>query len=349
MNYSFHKVDLVKDKKQFLQFWSENHETELDNKFKWIYEENPSGKAIVSWAKDSEGNLVGNAGLFLRKFSIKNEYLLSGVGGDFFVSEKHRILGPAIKLQRTLLESVQSGKLDCIYVMPNKDGLPVFKRVGYREVGQFARLVKYINTTSKLQRLKIPISLSKILGPILDFALKLRSFETWHRFKDGAICEEIQNFDERFDELWEKSRLRFTIIGERSREFLTWKYLNDPDDTHKIFTIFNSDRTEIKGYIIYRIQDNSVDVRDMILPSDIKSSNIFMANFLRHVRKGKPESVVINLLENKNIIDRLIEYNFIRGKNDRLFYFYCPKKTIEKYPFLVKPENWLLFYGDRDT
>lgn len=350
MSYTTCQVDIEKDKDDILRLWRHNQPKPLDEKYAWIYEGNPAGKAKVWMVKHSEtGECVGITALFQRKFSVKGESIVAWIAGDFLVNQLHRTMGPAIMLQRSIISAVEKKDMEFIYGFPNKAAEPIMKRVGFRSIGSLTRLVKILKTTSQLRKLGLHKYWIRLLSPFLDFALKLISVETWYRTKKGFVCEELKDFDERFDQLWAEERLRFAAAGERTASFLRWKYLEDPDDANKVFGVFDSSGSVLKGYIVYCFKENSIEIRDFIFSPDRKAIRVLMTCFLRHARSIASESIVIRFLENNNITKKMKRFGFIKRKSSGNVYFYCNDLERNKKTLFGNADSWLLMRSDEDT
>ena len=350
MTYTICRADIEKDKDDILRFWRNNHPKPLDRKYAWIYEGNPAGKAKVWMVKHSEtGECVGITALFPRKFSVQGVSTVAGISGDFLVNQMHRTMGPAIMLQRSIITAIEEKDMDFIYGFPNKAAELIMKRVGFRLVGSLTKLVKVVKTAPQLRELGLHKYWIRLLSPFLDFALKLISVETWYRMKKGFVCEEIKDFDERFDQLWEEERLRFAVAGERTSKFLRWKYLEDPDDVNKVFCVFDSSGSVLKGYLIYCFKENSIEIRDFIFSPDRKAVRVLMACFFRHVRPIASESIVIRFLENNSITKKMKRFGFIKRKNTNNVYYYCNDPERRKKTLPGNADNRLLMRSDEDT
>ncbi len=346
MSYTIYPMTDEKDKDVFLSFWNKYHEESLNEEFNWI-EDNPAGQVIGCLIKDDETkSCVGCFVLYPRRFSVNGVNVRAGVARDFFTRKEHRLLGPAVKLTKGLVSTVDQNKFDFITTFPSRNAEAVMKRAGLKSLGSFTKMVKIMKTSSQVQRRNFPKYLAGAVSPLLDVLLRLFSFETWYRFNGGFICEEIGSFDERFDRLWTEARARFQVLGERTSEFLEWKYLGTPNAEHKIFAIFNSDRTALKGYVIYCMDEMSIDVRDFVFPEDKKATRIFMTKFLRHVRRGSPDSVAIQFLENKETMGLFRSFGFLKARCDRAIYSYCNKHILEKFPLLNNPACWRMPNGE---
>ena len=349
MNYTIYRSSVEKDREELLKFWNENHEKDLNGKYQWIYEGNPAGKATVFLVRDNQkGECVGCLAVFPRQISIKGTNLRAAVVGDLLVHKVHRILGPALKLEKSLISSVQEKEFDLVYGFPNKKSELVMKLAGFECLGSYIRMFRLINTSEPLQKLHFPKFITRVFSPMLNIALKLCVLETWYRSNGRFTCEEIGRFDERFDQLWRKSQSRFEVVGERTSKYLTWKFLENPNAKHKIFAICTPDKTEVRGYIIYCDAEDHIDVRDFILPEGRKAARVFVTCFLRHIKKASPAWVAIRILENKKISKFFRRFGFVRMKRGYNIYYSCNEHVLKTFPLLEDSKNWFLLEGDTD-
>ena len=240
MSYQVVRANIEQDKDIILNFWRENHPKPLDAKFRWMYENNPAGRPIVWLLRHVEsGDCVGMVALFPRRMTTKEGLIRAGVIGDLLVNQKHRTLGPAVKLLRSTLTALHDGDVDLIYTFPNKAADGVAKVAGYRHLGKLLRLVKVLRTTQYLHDFGLPWLLARLLSLPIDFVLKVASIEIWKSRNNKVACRETQVVDASFQLLWEESSTSFEISGERTEGYVSWKFLHDPDDVNKIFSAFD--------------------------------------------------------------------------------------------------------------
>ena len=348
--YTIYRMSNPDDEKAFLRFWNKNHKRPLDEKHRLWYQGNPAGKATVLLLKDNDRDrLIGCLAVFPRRMSISGVNLRAGLAGDFLVHEKHRVLLPALKLVRAIVSLVKEGEFDLIYGFPNKSAAPVMKRAGFDSLGPRERLAKIVRISGRLRKYRLYTYVDRLLSPSLDVAVRLFAFETWYRFKGGLVCEEIGGFDKRFDELWTKSKSKVQASGERTLEYLKWRFPERPNAEHSIYTISNSSGTELEGYIVYCLDEKSINIEDFILPEDQKAIRIFITQFLRYVKKKSVQSVVVQFLGNRELMDIFKRLGFVERKSDWGVYCYCSEKVLRRFPGLADSENWMLSEFDTDS
>lgn len=356
MGYTICEMDPEKDKETILAFWNRHHDRPLDSKIEWMYLGNPAGKAIVWMARhDESGEWVGIRSLFPRVFSVNGRTLRGGISGDIFVIPEHRALGPALKLNKAALSAVKKGVVGFVYGFPNKSAEPVLKRSGSELLGPLVRLVKVIRTAPILGRRGWPHWAVHLVSPILDLGLRILSWATWPRSKGEQKRMEFRQVDRieeaQFKDFSTKLASRFVVMGDRTSQYLNWKFLKDPDDNNLFFLAFDSEIGAVKGYIVYCCQDNAVEIRDFGLCGGDVLDSTFIAAFLRHVRSLRPESIIVQLLENKRLQACLDKFGFRKGNNDRNVYLYVGDNAFsnEDLNSLKDPAAWFLMCSDQDT
>lgn len=349
MGYKANRADLCKDRETVISFWNSIQPRPLDKKFDWIYLGNPSGKATLWMLHHEETDaLSGMTALFPRFFSINAESLHCAVAGDLLVHQKHRSLGPALILQRNVIAAAKSGKYCFIYGFPNKSAEAVWKRIGYKVIGPTVRLTKVLRTSSLLKKYNIPKVFTYILSPIMDFGLCLFSVETWKFKSKDYICRFVDIPDGRFDRLYEKLKKQYSVIGQRDSAFLKWKYLNDPDDKHQFFAVFNSSEDEVYGYLAFCHSSSRVDIRDFAFGEDEAANNNLVLCFLKHMRRLGKESITFRFLENPTLLNFFKKLQFVKRADVGNIYYYTNDQAMSN----IGPDDidaWFITIGDQDT
>ncbi len=278
MGYCVIKADLKRDKENIFAVWEKNDPGVLREKFDWIYQDNPAGSAHVWMIRhDPCGEYVGVTAIFCRKFTVNGSLLIGGIAGDLLVNSEHRAAGPALMLQRAASLAIKEGAVDFIYGFPNKAAEPILKRIGYVLLGKRVRLVKVLRTAWYISQLTGSQYAGMFLGPLADLALRVASRGVWRLADKEYFCEEVQEFDGRFERLWKDADFECPIVGERSREYLQWKFVGNVRVENKILAVFDAGRQNVEGYLIYRHQRDSIEIRDFLIASNSRALNVLIA------------------------------------------------------------------------
>ncbi len=350
MSYQIVQADLVVDKAKILAFWSDNHPKSLVEKYTWMYENNPFGRAQV-WllVSDESAEIVGMGAIFPRQFVMNGHCYKAGVLGDFLVHKAHRSLGPALQLQKSILNVLNDNELALLCGLPNQKAELIMRRAGYVKLGTMMRIVKVIRSESFLARFKIPKFLRRTAASVLDLALKAIAIETWRSNKKFIVHEDYSIFDDRFDALWDKKEKTYKNTFKRSAAYMKWKFQDDPDDTNYIYALSTRDANELVGCVVYRYCGDAIEIREFIAADGDQAGDDLMALFLQKARAANPISVYINVLDKTVLSHWLKRFNFWRGSAGRNVYYGAGSQLQGGAEQIAQQKNWLLMVSDEDS
>jgi hypothetical protein len=187
----------------------------------------------------------------------------------------------------------------------------------------------------------------KIFSQLIDIPIKIFSKENHYKKTYNYSVEIIHFFDDRFDVFWKKASKQFNIIGERTSDFLNWRYRESPSQDYKIFCIVD-DKKNILGYIVfYYFKEDICYIVDMLFLKSENILNSLLAEFTLYARANGVEAIVIRYLGNNLLVDKLKEFNFfIIDKESTDMVIYSPDFSFGSY--LLDEKNWHFFTGDTD-
>ncbi len=350
MRYSVIKAQIEKNKENIIAVKRRNLGNFSELTFFWKYRDCPFSEAFNWLAQDQSGNFVGMASIFPRKFSLNGELLVAGVAGDFAVDKKHRAFGPALQLQKTALESIKENNISFIYSFPNKHSAQVMVRAGYVEIGRIERFVKLLKTEHKFKKyIRFPF-IAKLTAKIIDLILKVTSSETQYNGKkmQDFNVENLAFFDKRFDRLWEKCSKQFRVMGERTSDFLNWRYKQCPINNYEIFIVHKKGAEEIIGYIVYYVNNDIFHIIDMLSLDLGNFLDILIAKFIIYSRKESISLISIAYFGNNLIKEKLRKFGFYAREKRRKVLFYKKKSLDPRDCMFANNENWYLLIGDED-
>lgn len=352
MSYSIIKADPDKNKADIIEIWKMNSQKVITDRYDWIYKNCPGGKTQAWLVKDDKtGEFVGVTALFPVKIYIRGSIKNAAIAGDLFMNKNHRIAGPAIMLQREVVSSLKDNKLDLIYSFPNKASEPILKRIGYKVLGDKIRLVKILRTENYLSRLPAGEILAPVIGPIFNIIFRLRSFEIRKKTSKMYRTESVKNFDERFNELWDRVHNRVSGKSERSKTMLEWKYLKSPynrESKHYIFTLINTQQENLAGYIIYRKMGNTIEIRDVLYDLHQDFVTLFSA-FLKNIRRLKPDTVSMMLMDSgHDFIQNMKKIGFHARKEKEKVLIIGSDSNMMSGNQITDGRDWLLFQCEDD-
>jgi hypothetical protein len=284
-NYKTVAASLESDRDLILEIWRRNHSDvyRLEEKFDWHFRHNPGGSGQC-WILEADGRAVGTTSLGLRRIQLGGEVVSAGIACDLAVDEAHRFLQPALTLQKELLASMRDS-VRFAYGLPNPRGGAVMKRAGYHEVFPVHRYGKALRVSPYLVRSRRLAWSAPILGGIADFAYAafLRLGERSHR---SYAAQVFADFDERFDDLWERVKPEYACLTVRDRRFLQWRYRDCPLHQYTAIGLLSADRSRLLGYVIYYAEDDCAICADIFSASNDCEIECLLSAWVCHARQS---------------------------------------------------------------
>jgi hypothetical protein len=344
MNYSVTRTDLDKDRNDIILLWKRNFPDLPQKRYDWIYQKNPHGKAL-SWMAREIGSEspVGCASLFPRKMNLNGKTVKVGIAGDFAVNQEHRGFNLALMLQRAVAAGVAENGLGLTYGISNEKSEPVQRRVGYVLLGKMDRWAKVLKTTKYFES----FPLGGLISKPLDFVMQGLSREGRRPKAGGYAIQELDSFDERFDRLWKRASGQFSIIGERSKDYLNWRYGKSPHKSCRILSLIKKDSHEIRGYVVYYSENKVGFIVDMLFAGFDSDLDSLLSESILYLRGQKVESVSILLFGCPSLAKKLKSFGFFLRKEESRILVYLDRNSPHA-DCVLNRENWFLLEGDRD-
>lgn len=206
---------------------------------------------------EKEGQIVGVHGLTpMRIKAADNEYL-TACSCDLAVDPTARSAGMQIKLK------AMSKDISPLHISTsaNEPANKITLALGGKEVLSGRR--KYLKPLKAsgfirqkiADKAKLPAKIiSLLVGKPLDWAMSIgRLFGSFPGVADAEI-QNIEQFDQCFDRLWEKVSKDYPILIVRDSSYLNWRYANYPFSGVQSFSLVQSN--ELLGFAVIH---NSID------------------------------------------------------------------------------------------
>lgn len=344
MNYTITSADPSSDRGAVLDLWNRNLPGADADRYDWLYGQSQASGWI---ARSRADEVVGGAGLMRRRIKVFDGIATAGQAIDLNVDRRHRAFGPAMALGKTVAGAVIADRCRMIYAFPNQQSEVVFQKTGYRLVGTLGRWAKPL-TCEPFVRTRLAGSLPgrAALGAA-NVLLRCSSRESYTRTR-GLRCAVHQQFDNRFDGLWERVSPALPIAGERTAEYLDWRFCRCRGIDHEVISVTTQD-DELVAYVVFSRRGRYVYLDDF-LGCDPKYVAVALAALLRQARREGAEAVVTVFLGSARYTRLLRQYGFWQRPSDWKFMVYGPQlqKTMDEAGIL-DPENWYLTRADLDT
>lgn len=351
VQYTVLPADLHQDRDAILALWMRNLPApgslaNQQRKFAWYYLDNPAGPGRCWLLRATPGDrVVGTAGLGKRRIYAANSSFLVGLASDFAVDHDHRLLRPALMLQRAVTQSTADG-LPMIYALPAKQSAGAIQRVGYQSLGNTKRYVKILRIGPYLNRLvSLPRPFTAALAAIANPILRFASSENWRRSR-GYSVSEVSTFDARFDELWNTVSTAYPIIGQRTADFLRWRYTHCPLLAYHTLALFTQSRDRLLGYAVCHLgQNQHATIIDLLTNNSDDALIELLAATVSFARDKHAASLSLAILDSSRFEPSLLALGF---------HLRLPGHPLMVFPANATPlpatrlRNWYFTLGDED-
>ena len=325
-----------------LGLWHRNLPTAAEHRFEWLY---GSGRAQAWLLGEHDSVPTGAAGLMLRQMCVTGQMAKCGAAIDLNVDQTQRSVGPALALVRAVTGAADREKRELLFGMPNRSATAVMKRAGYRELGEFSCWTKLLSSKQKLSSILRSRWASQLIAPLADKALLLMSTEWRTRPPQQVVSESLSRFDSRFDQLWLRASNLFDVIGERTEDYLNWRFTDCPDLDYRIFALVGRETSELLGYVVWYADEGAVSISDL-LAVDQPTLSLLLAEFSRFARRTNISAVRFSCFGSPAFYGLLQRSGFHRRQN--------------RHPVLCRVEgelktavhedtSWFLTMADSDT
>lgn len=227
------RASLYQDQEEMLDILGRNFGADQSLHFNWRHIDNPAGEAWVWFAFDQHGKTVATVSAFPRRMFVNGKAVLCGQVGGFAVDAEYRSLGPAVLLQRTTFEPVDSGAFAFCYDCPPHDqGMSTFVRLGMHpncEVDRYALLLRCDEFMEKR------LGKGAWVKPLVASANLFVGRRSAPRVLSGLEVTELSGpFGDEFSHLDKRVTSLGTLRACRSAELLNWRYWNYPEKVYRI-------------------------------------------------------------------------------------------------------------------
>lgn len=344
--YTVGEIDLndAHDVADLFRLWDAVYPGVLADKFDWLYREGPAGPARVWVIRAADGAIAGAAAVFPRRIRIQSTAHLAGLAGDFLIHPGHRVLGPAMALQRRVCAEATNHWVEFLYGFPNLNAEPMFLRAGFTPLAERVRWVMPIRTAQTLLDYAGGAKWGQVLAPIADQALRAGRWLTSRT--PGIVYRELADVDDRFEQLWDRISRDSKAAVERSAEYLRWRYVDAPIGPVAIFEALSTGG-ELLGYTIGCLTDGCLEVRELVADDPAARRGLAAAlwRWGRVLRANRLEHFVGH---GTFSAAQLSPAGFVQRPCRHRILIYVPRDHAN-YALLTDAANWWLVQSDADT
>lgn len=223
------------DEYRILSFYKQFNDIEMTlEHWKWKFSENPFGKGIIKLMFDGE-KLIGHRGAMSMVVSVQGKNVPAAIIVNTLTHPSYRKMGISTYLAEAIYEKARQRGIKFVYNFPNPNSYPLYLKIdGWEMLDQRSAWQKQLTSNSTLMMLP------------------------------SSSIKEIERFDHRVNQLWDKVKQGYVVIVPRTEQFLNWRFTKHP--TVKYSKLIAEDKNnEILGYMVLKIYTGGDEVKGHII------------------------------------------------------------------------------------
>jgi hypothetical protein len=312
-------------------------------RLRWLYEENPHGPART-WLALDDGQVVGCASLFPRRFWVGEGYALGAIGGDAFVLPSHRRRGIARALHATSRSGMLEEGISFMFGPPRPENLEALKKAGSEVVGRLHHLTLPLRPAA-FGRLLAPGAAPKALSGFLEAAFAVVNRLRVRGRGPGQLLADPP-LDHRFDELWRRAGKTPAVRGVRDADYLAWRYRGHDSAPQSLIALAAGE--EILGYAVLERHGARAALVDFLARQDSEAEGALLAAAIGHAYDWGAATLVTRWNLRGPFGALLLRHGFLPGRTPMYYQVLRAGGTQPGRDPLLAPRRWQLSYGDED-
>jgi hypothetical protein len=314
--------------------------------WRWEYLEGPEGRGFL-YIVEKEKKVVGHLSDLPKRFLVNGEVIPGAFHLELMVHPDDWRKGIFYEMEKYSIQRMEDERKRLMTACTiRKESINGLKKAGWKAVAEFPVLVYPIRFQGILNRYLRFLPLSFFMGGSLRFFYDLFFRKRSIPKTEGVKIEEVAKWDHPFDLFWEKASSLFPIMGDRNRDFLTWRYFQHPTRHYLLYR--GMKRGEMRGLIVLRKVDllefNSAVIVDLLALDDETWTGL-VAEGIEFGKREGADLLGIMVPKEHAYYGRLRERGFLPSFKTFSFLIYSHTDK----PSLFSPENWHFNWGDTDV
>jgi hypothetical protein len=213
----------------------------------WMYGPDPSaGPPGLLWLYRKDGEVEGQQGGLRVTLEVRGKPYAALWALDLMVSPKYQLRGIGAVLAETAFES--TGLI--LGTEVSEDARRAFTRAGWVDAATLPLYFRPMDL-ELLARARWSGGRAAIVGGAGNIALRSIDRALFAALRVGAPrLEQVPEFDERSNRLWQEASPHFPVACRRDAAFLNWRFAKFPADRYRIF--YARHRDEVVGHVVLR-------------------------------------------------------------------------------------------------
>lgn len=342
-------VDLLK-----LSFNEWNQYKDPLNYWKWKWINAPNGYNIVYIKLDDK--IVAITHIMYIETKVGNSILKTSYSDDLATHPDYRGRGLYKKL-RDLIDNGEPKKGSKIIFSINTHPATIYSNLkrGRSIIPYKIEQMSLINNphlhfkkinSNHIIIYSIGFNVIKILNKFINMLQSLK-YDSREKYK----IIQINKFDHRYDEFWNKIKDNYSLIGVKNSKYLNWRYADERGGVYKIYEISENDN--ILGFMVLQIRDNDEYKTGYIIELlSLKTRDDVLIDLLDNIKK-EMKKIDINTINYKTTSTKMIKlvekFGFIKmpfTKEFQAMYKFIDSDQEKEIFLKAEPDEIYWGYGD---
>ena len=334
-------------KQQQIALWKNNLQNIPEQRYTWFYDKNPYAKPITVLASIESDAIVGNCSLYQRDIMVGHKKVRIGIASDFAVHEKHRVFGPALKMQRLLVDEATKNLFYFLFAFPNNNSLGLFERVGYERLGEIQSGIKILKSRSWFKRKTHSSILNFIISPIIDLVFACYDWILYFIHSGRRVIRFGYAPEKDYDKLWDQAQKTYSIVGEKTSRYLKWRYADNPAKDYQFINAYDKGGS-LRGFVVFSLKAKQVVLEEIFADHNDKNTvEALLSAFIAAMRKQDFEQIIFGYLGDNWILRILKKHFFFIRSENRICLILTEDQGKDK-EYLFKADHWFLFESEMD-
>jgi hypothetical protein len=217
--------------------------------FRELYFGNPAGTALSVLVLHGD-RIVGQIGAVPVRFRAGGRDVIGAQELDVAIYEEHRRLEVFLVIGQKQKELFAGAGVAFCFGFGIGSTSQMVQALGWKKViCAIPRLVKVLDTEPFLRKRLASGLLSKVAAPAGNALLRIR-YPGKTPVPAGMRIVPVERFGAPFDDLWERVKDDYPLMGVRDASFLNWRYRDAVHVDYEIFALEETGTGSLAGYVV---------------------------------------------------------------------------------------------------
>lgn len=312
-----------------------------EERFRWLYLNNPAGPANLHLLRTRGGELVGLSAAVPVRVHDGQRWRIAWNTTDFTLSPQIRTLGPALRLRRTLLDDARRLGVALVFAFPDAQFRRIHELLEPQVLGTNVRLIICVNPGAAVTSFVEERARSPRLAGFLSVCSG-----SWALSCTGAPPDydaDVCDWDDALS-LLEQLPTRGDCVFPADREWLAWRFRDFPTYRNYPCVVYHNDRP-VALFVLGRVGE--VTWLKYVWPPGITSPVLSaLGSFLARTRWLCPDGMLRADAPAGHWLERVVRTGAgFRRNGDSITVIYYALPRCKRF---LRPASWERLVADRD-